>query len=110
MVASVAAVVVLVVAVTTFLRFQRGREWAHGGDRVTVDVEVALASKKTFEAAVVRLGVPPGKATRFEGADQSIVVRVNWSGNAPSTGSFELMALDARVTPPRPLAADGGWG
>lgn len=110
MIASVAAAVVLVVAGgALFLRFQREREWAHGGDRLTVDVEVALARQDSFEAVVVRLGAPPGKATRFEGADQSVVVRVRWSGAPHSAGSFELIALDGRVTPPRLLAADGGW-
>jgi hypothetical protein len=106
---SVAAAVVLVVAGVVLLRVQRQREWAHGGDRLTVGVEVALATQDSFEGVVVRLGAPPGKATRLESAGQSVVVRVHWSASSPFKGAFELIALDGRVTPPRPLAADGGW-
>ena len=109
MIASVAAAAVLVVAGVVLLRVQREREWAHGGDRLTVQVEVALATRDDFDAVVVRLGTPPGQATRLHSADQSVVVRVRWSGAARSPGSYELIALDGRVTPPRPLAADGGW-
>ncbi len=91
------------------LRVQRHREWAHGGDRVRAEVEVALAREETFEDVVVRLGAPPGKATRYMDADQTVVVRVRWSGFPDAEGSFQLIALDARVSPPRLLAADGGW-
>jgi hypothetical protein len=42
-IASVVAAVVLVVAGLVLLRVQREREWAHGGDRLTVRGEVALA-------------------------------------------------------------------
>lgn len=58
---------------------------------------------------MVRLGAPPRTATRFHSADQTVVVQVRWSASAHSDGSFQLIALDGRVTPPRPLAADGGW-
>ena len=109
MIASVAVAAVLVVAGVVLLRVQREREWAHGGDRLTVHGEVALAAQDTFEDVAVRLGAPPGKATRVQSADQSVVVQVGWSGSPHSEGSFELIALDGRVTPPRPLAADGGW-
>ena len=88
---------------------QREREWAHGGDGLAVDVAVAVATDKTFDDVVVRLGAPPGVATRWQEAEQSVVVRVNWSGFALSDGHFELITLDGRVSPPRPLAADGGW-
>jgi hypothetical protein len=106
---SVAATVLLVVAGVVVLRVQREREWGQGGDRLTAQVEVALATQDTFDDVAVRLGVPPGEATRFQGADQSVVVQVRWSGSSHSGGSFELIVLDGRVTPPRPLAADAGW-
>jgi hypothetical protein len=107
-IAAVAVVVVLVVAGVVVLRVLREREWAHGSDRLTVQVDVALATQDTFEGVVVRLGTPPGRATRLHSAAQSVVVRVRWSASSPSHGSYELIALDGRVTPPRPLAADGG--
>jgi hypothetical protein len=108
-IASVAAAAVLVVAGVVLLRVQREREWSHGGDRLAVQVEIALATQDTFEGVVVRLGAPPRTATRLHSADQSVVVQVRWSASAHSDGSFQLIALDGRVTPPRPLAADGGW-
>lgn len=108
-IASVVAAVVLVVAGLVLLRVQREREWAHGGDRLTVHVEVALATQDTFEDVVVRLGAPPRTATRVHSASQSVVVQVRWSASGQSNGSFQLLALDGRVTPPRPLAAEGGW-
>jgi hypothetical protein len=107
--ASVAAAAVLVVAGVVLLHVQRAREWAHGGDRLTVDVDVALATQETFDGAVVRLGAPPGEAIRVQSADQTVVVRVRWSASSHSDGSYELIALDKRVSPPRPLAADGAW-
>lgn len=90
-------------------RVQRQQEWAHGGDRIKVDADVALADQKTFEDVVVQRGVPAGKANRSVDADQSVVVQVRWSGVAGAGGWFQLIALDARTRPPRPLAADGGW-
>jgi hypothetical protein len=57
----------------------------------------------------VRLGAPPGKAVRDITADQSVVMRVRWSQWPHPDGYFYLIALDKRVTPPRPLAATGDW-
>lgn len=105
------AAVVAVVAGVVFLRAgrEREREWAHGGDRLAVGVEVVLADRATFASVAVRLGVPPGRATRPPGADQFVVVRIRWAGLSPLDGSMAVMLLDKRVTPPRPLAADAGW-
>lgn len=108
-IASVTAAAVLVVAGVALVRVQREREWAHGGDGLAVEVEVALATQDTFEGVAVRLGAPPHTATRLHNAGQPVVVRVRWSASAHSEGSFQLIALDGRLTPPRPLAADGGW-
>jgi hypothetical protein len=105
----VAVAAVLVAAGVVFLRVQRDREWAHGGDRLTVDVEVALATQDTFDDVVVRLGVPPGKTNRDISAEQSVVVRIRWSGSKHSHGWFDLIALDKRSRPARPLTAEGGW-
>lgn len=109
MVASVAAAVVLVVAGVVVLRVQREREWGHGGDRLTVGVDVALAGHGTFDGVAVRLGTPAGEAVRVESAEQTVVVRVRWSGSPWDDGSYQVIALDGRLSPPRPLAADGGW-
>jgi hypothetical protein len=108
-VGAIAAVVLVVAGTAVFLRVQREREWAHGGDQLSVHAEVVLTTQDTFESVVVGFGVPPGEATRVEDADQTVVVQVRWSGSPYSDGSFELIALDRRVFPPRPLAADGGW-
>lgn len=108
-IASVAATAVLVVTGFALLQVRREREWAGGGDGLAVDVEVALATGDTFDGVVVRLGAPPNRATRLNSADQSVVLRVRWSGASSAGGSFELIALDKRLHPPRPLAAEGGW-
>jgi hypothetical protein len=105
----VAGSVLAVVGVTALFWIQREREWAHGGDWLKVDVEVALATGDTFEKVIVGLGVPAGEATRVGDDAESVVVRVRWSGSPHTDGAFQVIALDKRVVPPRPLAADGGW-
>ncbi|MEU4622085.1 hypothetical protein AB0G04_19235 [Actinoplanes sp. NPDC023801] len=107
--ASVSAAAVLVIAVVVMLRVHRDREWAHGGDRLAADADVAVTTQDPFEGVVVRLGAPPGTAVRAHSADQTVVVQVRWSASPQAEGSYELITLDKRVTPPRPLAADGGW-
>lgn len=104
-----AAALAVVAATALAVDLRRDREWQHGGDDVTTTTELALTTAKTFGTeAAVRLGVPPGEATRHTSRDQTIVVRVTWSG-LPDDGSLQLMMMDTRVTPPRPLAAEGGW-
>ncbi|PZG19658.1 hypothetical protein C1I95_11120 [Micromonospora craterilacus] len=51
-VALVVAVALVVVAGVVLLRVQRDREWAHGGDAVKAEVEVAIATQETFERLV----------------------------------------------------------
>ncbi|MEV4642984.1 hypothetical protein AB0J80_37160 [Actinoplanes sp. NPDC049548] len=103
-----ATTVLALIAGIGFERFQREREWAHGGDRLTVDAEVALATAKDFDEVAVRLGAPPGEAVPTIEADQTVVVRVRWSG-LPKGGYLHVIALDKRVTPPALLDPDGGW-
>ncbi|HEX5598542.1 MAG TPA: hypothetical protein VFX61_21365 [Micromonosporaceae bacterium] len=104
-----AAVALVLYAVVAVLKVQRDREWAHGGDDVKVHVEVALTTEDTFEDVVVRLGAPPGETTRYIGAEQTIVVQASWTDSPYDSGWFQLLVLDKRVVPPRPLAVDGGW-
>jgi hypothetical protein len=111
-IAGVAVAVVAASAVVlgaAVLHTQREREWAHGGDGLGAEVEIVLATPQTFDEVAVRLGVPPGAATRSPGDHQSIVVRVRWSGLPRPDDSLQLIVLDGRLTPPRPLSADAGW-
>jgi hypothetical protein len=109
MIVGAAVVVVAAVAAAVTVRVRREREWVHGGDVLKAEVEVIVATPDTFDDVAVRLSVPPGEATAMPGAGQSVVVRVRWSGLPPSGGFLELLVLDGRVSPPLPLAADGGW-
>lgn len=102
-----AATAVVLAATLTAVHLRREHEWSHGGDDVTVAVSSELATRATFAQVTERLGASPGEATTLVTADQALVVRVTWSGATP-TGSFQVVALDARVDPPQVLAADGG--
>jgi hypothetical protein len=105
-----AAVVVIAVAVAVavVLHQRREREWAHGGDLLTVDVDASLATGRDFDELVEAAGVPKGRAERVVNASQTVIVRVGWRGHTGG-GHLELMALDKRVTPPKPLTPDAGW-
>lgn len=107
MIAGVSAVVVAAL-VFSVLHLRRDNEWAHGGDDVRVTVDTEVASQSTFAATIERLGAPADRSTMRVTAGQVVVVRVSWTG-ASGTGSFQVVALDNRVTPPRLLPADGGW-
>ncbi len=90
------------------LHLRREREWESGGDRVDVRAAVEIATGETFDEVAERLGAAAGQTERDDSADQTVVVRVDWAGAEPD-GELEVMLLDARVTPPKLLAADGGW-
>ncbi|MEV8503320.1 hypothetical protein AB0368_00655 [Actinoplanes sp. NPDC051475] len=106
---AIAAAATVLVAGAMFSHVRRDREWAHGGDQVTFDAEVAITTAEDFDREVVRLGAPPGEATRWEAAEQTVVARVRWSGLPESINSLQVIALDKRVSPPKPLIPDGGW-
>lgn len=107
-VAAAAAAVLVLIAGIVLLRVQRDREWAHGGDDLAVDVEVALADRQTFAGTVARFGVPAGAATA--GADeQYVITRVRRAGSPGVGGRFVLLMVDKRVTPPGRLNGRGGW-
>jgi hypothetical protein len=97
-----------VTAVGVVRKVQRDHEWAHGGDRMTVDVEVRLADPGTFDSTIAALGTPPGKSLGLAKA-QAVVAQVTWTGWAASDGWFQLVALDKRESPSRVLAGEGGW-
>jgi hypothetical protein len=103
-----AGVAAVAVATTVTVREVRQHEWAHGGDALTATAEITLATKDTFEATVTRMGVPAGQATRYVDFEQTIVAHVAWSGGPPGD-TLAMILLDGRVTPPRPLAAEGTW-
>jgi hypothetical protein len=103
-----ATTAVVLAATLTAVHLRREQEWSHGGDDVTVAVSSELATPATLAQVAERWGAPPGEATTLMTAEQVFVVRVTWSGATP-TGSFQVVALDARVDPPQILAADGGW-
>ncbi|MEU8076600.1 hypothetical protein AB0B31_14235 [Catellatospora citrea] len=108
-IASVLATVVAGAA-GVLLKVQRDREWAHGGDDVSVAVDLRLADHETFDATVVTLGGPSSHQTGAPPGSQALVVRASWS-EAPSDDGhhYSLIALDKRVFPPRLLSANGAW-
>lgn len=109
----VAAVVVAlgvgsVVAVA--FKVRRDREWAHGGDALTAQIQLRLADAQSLPAAAVALGYPADEPVLLPSEfPQSVVVRVQWRGPAHRGGSYQLIVLDKRLTPPRPLPVYGGW-
>jgi hypothetical protein len=101
-----AAALVVVAATAVTLDLRRDREWQHGGDDIATTADVALTTAKTFDTEAVRLGVPPGEATRHINRDQTVVVRVTWSG-LPDDGSLELMMMDNPRHPAAPARRRG---
>jgi hypothetical protein len=90
-----------------WLQLRREWAWAHGGDGVAASAEVAGADAGSFDRVVAGFGVTE-PVTRAVVAERTFMVRVRWAG-APGDGSFAVVALDGRVTPPRVLQPDGGW-
>ncbi|PGH41285.1 hypothetical protein COO58_25965 [Micromonospora sp. WMMA1996] len=97
--AAIALVALMVTA--TVLHTRREKEWAHGGDAVTVNVDYRSAGKNDVTEAARALGWPV-EGERGVLGDQALVVRVAWTG-ASRDGRFELIALDRRSAPPRVL-------
>jgi hypothetical protein len=107
-VAALAAVVAVVLLVALLVKVRREREWAHGGDAVRTDVRVRLADADGLPEALVALGGTRKPAYLPDGT-QAVVVQVVWRGPAHKSGSYQVIALDKRVTPARQLDAYYGW-
>lgn len=105
---AVTAVVLCAAAVLGVQRYRRAREWAHGGDAVTMSVRSQVADARQLPAAAAALGYRD-QAVLTDGFAQGIAVRVEWHGPASHNARYELVALDRRVRPPRPLRVYGGW-
>ena len=107
---AVAAALCLALAVGTVLKLRRDAEWTHGGDTLDVRAELRLADAETLPQTAVALGYPVDQPVLLPGtARQAVVVRMRWQGPAQLDGRYELIVLDQRETPPRPLPAYGGW-
>lgn len=106
-VVAVAAVLVAAAAVWGVRAAGHDRQWAHGGDDVTVSALVRLAGKPAFGQAVAAFG---GPANQVPVEDAELVVRVQWSGpdNRAGDGHYEFVVLDGSGgSTLRPLDA---WG
>lgn len=110
MIAAAVAIVLGVGSAVAVAKVRRDREWAHGGDALTVQVQLRLADAQTLPAAATALGHPADEPVLLPSEfPQSVVVRVQWRGPAPGDGSYQLIVLDKRLTPPHPLPVYGGW-
>lgn len=81
LVLAIAVVAVVVVGVVAWQRHQRNDEWQHGGD--------AVAARATFEDA------------------KPWVLKATWTGSPDTDGTYQFILLDDRVTPARPIHAEG---
>lgn len=107
----VAAVVVVVGAVLVaalLVKVRRDREWAHGGDAVRTDVRVRLTDADGLPEALVALG-GERKPAYLPAGTQAVVVQVAWRGPAHESGTYEVIALDKRMSPARQLDSYYGW-
>jgi hypothetical protein len=105
-----ASVVCLALVVGVAVKVRRDREWAHGGDNLNATAEVRLADGDTLSDTATVLGVPFGEPLQLpEDFRQAIVARVRWTGLARDRGLYQIIVLDKRVTPPRPMPVYGGW-
>jgi hypothetical protein len=91
-------------------KIQRDREWSHGGDTLTTRVDVRAVAPQEWPVAVSALGGPRVAPVLMGRSAQAVVVRVDWTGPARDGGHYDLIALDGRVRPPRPLPLYEGWG
>lgn len=103
------AAVILVASAVVLGKVKRDREWEHGGDEVKFAVQVALTVPDSFDDVAVSFGMSPGSATQAINSPQHVMVRLGWTRADLGPGSFQLIALDARISPGRPLEAVGGW-
>ncbi|MEV4754347.1 hypothetical protein AB0J86_04410 [Micromonospora sp. NPDC049559] len=105
--AAVLVLALVVAGIAVHRRLERADEWRHGGDGFHADVRVALGEPgrrlDAFGLSMPDLGPEFG---------QSLIVRVGWRDQPRQgpEGYYVLLVLDDRVTPPRPIATDGGAG
>ena len=102
-------VVLTVAAVATVLKVRRDREWVHGGDGVEVSAQVRATDAAGLPAAVVALGGPSGVDQFLAVGDQALVVRIAWHGPEQHHGDYNVLLLDNRVGPPKPLRQYRAW-
>jgi hypothetical protein len=78
-------------------------------DGLSVTKEVRLTDAAGLPATVAALGGPVDKPPALPGADQAVVARARWTGPDRASGTYQLVVLDNRTTPPRPLPVYVGW-
>ncbi len=107
LIVALAAAVVTVAALWGVRATNHDRDWAHGGDGVTVSALVRLADKPAFGRAVAALG---GPADQVAVEDSELVVQVRWSGpdNRIGGGHYEFVVLDGSGGPT--LLPLNAWG
>src|SRR5688572_18728972 len=104
---AISLAIVIVAVGAGVLKHQRDLEWAHGGDRVAVAIELQIVSAANLSPTMIAYGAPADFEAGTGSAAQAIAVRATWTDSSPRSGSrYLLIALDKRVDPPRLLAAN----
>jgi hypothetical protein len=100
-----AAVVVGLAALFTYVSDQQERR--RSAARTSALMDVTLVDQVTYADVVSRFGVVAEDAELPEGC-QAVVARISWHGPAYD-GSYQVLLLDARTSPAKPLTPIGGW-
>jgi hypothetical protein len=107
-VATLVCAAVLAGAAVGVTKARRAHEWAHGSDDLETTVELTLTDESGVPTTVARLG-GPGDYQAVLDDHQAAVVRLRWTGPAHPGGRYQLVLLDLRDNPSRPLLPVEGW-
>ncbi|MEV6693022.1 hypothetical protein AB0M35_16270 [Micromonospora sp. NPDC051196] len=106
-VVALVAATVAVLATVDRLR-DREREWEQGGAVVQVTVEAFLPTAGQVADLTAAHGWRNGAAVTGNPQNQSVLVRLSWSGPA-RPGSYQVILLDTRTNPARVVRPHSGW-
>ncbi|GGM61358.1 hypothetical protein GCM10011608_53050 [Micromonospora sonchi] len=105
-VVALVSVTVAVLATVDHAR-QRERERTAGPDAVTVTVEAMLPEPDQVSDLAAAYGWRDGVVVG-DPDNQAVLLRLRWNG-PPQPGTYQVILLDNRVTPPRVVRPIDGW-
>ncbi|MEU6021346.1 hypothetical protein [Micromonospora sp. NPDC047134] len=106
----VVALVSVTVAVLATIDHARQRQREHNAspEAVTVTVEAMLPQPDQVADLAAAYGWRDGSAPVEDPDDQSVLLRLRWSGPG-QPGTYQVILLDNRLDPPRVVPPTGGW-